>query len=75
VPELRRTRQKAKFAFWGFSEVRFKRILGSCLRDCNLSYLSSMRNTAGLQVSEETRLPRFHILVASPGCREGDSVG
>jgi len=21
VPELRRTRQKAKFAFWGFSEV------------------------------------------------------
>jgi hypothetical protein len=24
VPELRRTRQKAKFAFWGFSEVRYQ---------------------------------------------------
>jgi hypothetical protein len=60
-----------------FSEVGLPefRVLGSCASPCNPSYFSSMRNMAGLQVTEETRLSRFHILVASLGCREGGSVG
>src|SRR5829696_6277044 len=41
-------RNSRKFAFWAFSEVRFKGVLGSCARPCNPSYLYSLYNTAGL---------------------------
>jgi hypothetical protein len=43
----------AKFAFWGFSEVRSKGILRSCARRCDLSYLTPLPNLGGELRDEE----------------------